>query len=128
MSVTLVTGGRDYNDRETVFARLDIRHNDYGIGLLVHGACRDRKTGELCGADGLAEKWAISREVPYLGVPAEWGRYGNSAGPRRNRQMPTMCRAFGVPVEHVIAFPGGSGTADMAGYAEGLGIPVEYVP
>ena len=42
------------------------------------------------GADGIdrsAKKYAEAWEVPYKEFPAEWDKYGPSAGPRRNRQM-----------------------------------------
>lgn len=123
----LVTGGRYYGDRDAVFRRLDAIDNDRGITLLVHGACRDKHTKELTGADALAEEWAIDRECPYFGIPARWRKYGDSAGPRRNREMPTLCAKMGVPVELVVAFPGGDGTNGMVEIADRLGIVVERV-
>lgn len=65
--------------------------------------------GGATGADTLARRWAEAREIPVWTFPADWKRYGpKAAGPVRNRQM----LEEGKP-EALIAFPGGSGTADM---------------
>jgi YspA, cpYpsA-related SLOG family len=114
----LVTGGRNYNDRAFVFATLDRAHAKHRIALLIHGACCDR-TGRLRGADGLAEEWAIAREVAYVGEPARWGTEGRAAGPRRNARMLDRWTP-----EAVVAFPGGEGTADMVQRALAAGLPV----
>lgn len=103
-----LTGGRDFPDRAAVFSRLDAIHKLTPITLLIHGACRDPKTGELRGADRWGELWAISRGVPYLGVPAEWWRLGHEAGPIRNQLIIDKYKPH-----HGISFPGGNGTHDM---------------
>lgn len=69
------------------------------------------------GVDCLAIDWAISRWLDFKEFPADWTRYGPSAGPIRNQQMldegkPTL----------VVAFPGGRGTADMSRRALQAGI------
>lgn len=122
----LVTGGRHYGDRARVFNELDRLHGvdrvpGGKITLVIHGACVLRGSKELRGADRWAQEWAIEREVPYLGHPAPWKLYGNGAGPRRNESMITRWR----PVDDVmvvLAFPGGSGTADMVNRARQLKI------
>lgn len=108
----IVCGGRDFTDRAAVFAALDRLHGRREVSLLIHGAAR--------GADLLAEAWAKEREVNYLGMPARWKKEGRPAGPQRNERM-----ANTRPVaDMLVAFPGGSGTADMIAVAEGLGIKV----
>jgi hypothetical protein len=111
--VVWVAGGRSYDDRECVFAALD----DLAIRLVLHGACRDRK-GQLMGADRWAEEWAISREVPYVGIPAMWGLYGKAAGPHRNGILSMN------DVDRLVVFPGGAGTQDAIRRAESHCIPV----
>jgi hypothetical protein len=101
----LVCGGRKYRGKQHVFSVLDELHENRTIGLLVHG--------NAPGADELAEKWAKSRQVMYLGVPAPWKQLGNAAGPIRNSYMLDKSKP-----DVVIAFPGGRGTADMFGKAE----------
>jgi hypothetical protein len=111
--ILLVCGGREYRDRAHVFDTLDLIHAKRGIGLLVHGACTKG------GADILAELWAKAREVPYLGHPARWRIDGKAGGGRRNQAMLDRWKPEGV-----LAFPGGSGTADMIRRAELAGLKV----
>lgn len=118
----LVCGGRDYKGRDRVFEWLDVIHEDSNIAVVIHGACCD-KEGNLRGADRWAEEWAISREVPYYGVPAKWASEGRSAGPKRNQWMLDHAKP-----EIVLACPGGSGTAHMRRIAEAVGIWVEDIP
>ena len=117
----LVTGGREYNNMRRVFDALDKVHDSVGVTEVVHGACCD-KMGNLKGADGLSEKWAISRQLPYRGFPARWKKFGPSAGPKRNQQMINEIRP-----DIVLAFPGGKGTKGCADYAESKGIKVVRV-
>lgn len=107
----LITGGRDYRDAATVNRALDRVLAERGIAVLIHGAAR--------GADTLAAEWAASRGVPVEAYPARWETDGRKAGPLRNQRMldegkPTAC----------VAFPGGTGTADMVRRCEAAGVPV----
>jgi hypothetical protein len=74
--IVLVTGDREWDDRQEIYDWLE---KFSGIKLLLQGSAR--------GADLLSEDWARSREVPYLGVPAEWATKGKAAGPIRNAAM-----------------------------------------
>lgn len=96
---TLITGGRDYNDRAAVYAALDLLHAQYPITCIIHGDAR--------GADRLCRDWAVSRGIPHLPHPADWESYGKAAGHIRNGQM-LLARP-----DYCVAFPGGRGTADM---------------
>ena len=102
----LVCGGRDFADKALLEATLDKVHAKYGDALvIIHGAAK--------GADLMAEDWAKARQVPYVGVPAQWDKHGKSAGPKRNKRMrdtmdPMAC----------IAFAGGSGTRNMISLME----------
>lgn len=44
-------------------------------------------SGTARGADRLGEQWAQDRDIPIERYPAEWDKYGKSAGYRRNEQM-----------------------------------------
>lgn len=92
----IVCGGREYADRVRLFWVLD---------FLRPTAIAE---GEAKGADSLAREWASERRVPCARFPALWEVHGRSAGPRRNRQMFT-----GFEPDGTVAFPGGTGTADM---------------
>jgi hypothetical protein len=128
----LVTGGRKYNDakaRAIIFQALDKIHSVKPINLIIHGACKDPKTGKQCGADLVAQDWALANEVDYQGWPAKWARFGNSAGPRRNAVM-AVALASTPGAKVCVAFPGGAGTEDMVDRAMNLqarGIAVDLL-
>ncbi len=104
MTRILVFGGRDFNDREYLFAELDLFDKDFGVTVVIEGEAR--------GADQLAANWAAVRGKQLLPFPADWARHGKSAGPRRNQQMLDEGRP-----DYAIGFPGGRGTADMSSRA-----------
>lgn len=103
----LVCGGRNYTDNVKVHSIL----NEYLISCIIHGAAR--------GADTLAGKYAYFHNIPTEVYPAEWDKYGKSAGYIRNKQMLDK----GKP-DLVIAFPGGRGTNMMCDLAEKAGVLV----
>lgn len=106
-------GGRYYTDRATADKVLDALAASSSLLLLATGAC------PYGGADELAETWAKSREVDYVGYPAKFKRDGKRAGPERNQRMLEVFRP-----DLVVAFPGGRGTADMVRRAESAGVDV----
>lgn len=111
---TLVCGGRDFRDRDALFAALDAVHEKHPIQILIHGAAR--------GADSLAGQWADERGVLSAPVRALWEKHGRkAAGPIRNRGMLLL------QPDGVIALPGGSGTADMITVAREAGVRV-WIP
>jgi hypothetical protein len=96
----LVCGGRDYFEKEKVFDELnDIYDSVNHIECLIHGGAP--------GADSLAGEWARSIPVQEHIFKPDWGKHGMAAGPIRNSAMLAM------NPDMVVAFPGGSGTADM---------------
>jgi hypothetical protein len=109
----LVTGGRDFTDKDLVDATLDRLHAERKFTLVIHGAAR--------GADWLAEEWARAKGVETLPCPANWRRYGRGAGSVRNQKMVEL------KPELVVAFPGGSGTAHVVELARHAGIEVIVV-
>lgn len=116
----IVTGGRDYNSYTLIHKTL----SEYADRdpLVVHGDCPT-------GADRHADRAARSLGFDRVMYPANWERRRKGAGPRRNARMVTdaaVLAAAGAEVL-VLAFPGGSGTADCSKRAETAGIPVRYV-
>lgn len=107
----LVCGGRDYRDRDRVYAALDKVRAKYPDIQLLHGGAD--------GADSLAEDWADVSGVGQTVFLAQWDLYGKRAGPMRNQRMLEEGRP-----DAVVAFPGGSGTADMVSRAERAGLPI----
>lgn len=110
-----VTGGRDFLDGIHVYESLDLffdlvsGEKDFLNTILVSGGAR--------GADSLAIDWAKDREVNYHVYPAKWKTFGRSSGPLRNREM------IEAGIDHLIAFPGGPGTADMVAACKKRNIP-----
>jgi hypothetical protein len=110
----LVCGGRDYLDKDRVFATLDEIDAGDKIGLLVHGGSS--------GADSLAGYWARMRDVPAAMFKPDWSE-GPRAGPVRNARMLRVTRP-----DLVVAFPGGKGTADMVRLAHAAGVRTMEMP
>ena len=87
----LVCGSRDWIDRDyirDVILEYNLTHH---IEIIIEGDAR--------GADRYAGRVAVELDIPLMVVPAKWGQYGNSAGPRRNVEMlykghPTVVLAF----------------------------------
>lgn len=107
----LVCGGREYSDFATLTKTLDAARAKHGDIIVIHGGAR--------GADSLAGKWADLRGVPCIGMNAAWTFYKNRAGPIRNQWMLDHAGP-----QAVIAFPGGTGTADMVTRAKAADLPV----
>ena len=111
----LVCGGRDFTDIDALFRVLDrVRCKINKPLLIIHGDAR--------GADKMAGKWARHVGLHEVKVPALWDVHSNRAGPIRNAAM------LGLMPDGVVAFPGGSGTADMVRQAKAAGIPVYIIP
>lgn len=80
----IVTGSRDWPDRQGVYDALNEVYRTYGPFVLVHGKCST-------GADAMAHDWyaMASRLVPVTEDPfkAAWAARGPAAGPERNERM-----------------------------------------
>jgi hypothetical protein len=105
----LVCGGRDFRDRDWLYAVLTKIHTAQGIDTIIHGGAR--------GADTLAGMFAKDFGFNIQIYPADWKRHGRSAGPIRNNTM----LIEGKP-NLVVAFPGGHGTANMIKQAQVVGV------
>lgn len=79
-------------------------------------------SGGAPGADTLAVRYATEAGIPFKVFPADWKKYGRSAGPRRNRQMAEYGDAA------IVFWDGKSrGTQNMIQQMRELGKPVEVV-
>lgn len=108
--IVIVTGGRNYQDKERVFRALDCERP-----MLV-------VTGGAKGADELAGRWVEQQGNPDVELRvyfADWETHGRAAGPKRNRRM-----LLAHPEAIVLAFPGGRGTANCVQQARELGMTV----
>jgi len=95
----LVTGGRDFTDKDRIWKALDWVHAKYTIECLFHGAAR--------GVDTICADWSVSRRTHRAAAQAEWDVYGKKAGIIRNQKM------LDWNPDYLIAFPGGRGTGHM---------------
>jgi hypothetical protein len=75
---TIIAGSRNVSDFEYVAECLDY-DVPWKIELVLSGTAR--------GADQLGERWAEKRGIYVERYPADWTRFGKSAGYRRNEQM-----------------------------------------
>lgn len=107
----IVCGGRDFDNLAYVWGALDAMHEKYGITALMQGGAK--------GADSLASEWAKTKPgIQRYVCKADWEKHGRAAGPIRNKRM----LEWGPDL--VVAFPGGSGTANMVKLATDAGVAV----
>lgn len=105
----LICGDRNWQDKEMIKDLL-LKLNPT---VVIEGACR--------GADVLTGEVAKKLGIQVLEFPADWTRFGNSAGPIRNKQMldeckPTLVVAFHDNIEK------SKGTKNMLSQAKKAGI------
>jgi len=76
-------------------------------------------SGGAPGVDTLGEHYAAANRIPVKLFPANWHKYGRSAGPRRNQQMAEYSQAL------LAVWDGkSSGTKDMIRRATQLNLTV----
>lgn len=113
----IIAGGRDFSDYELLKGRcnffLSEKMKSHQIVIV---------SGHAKGADALGERYATERGLRCDAHPADWEKYGRSAGYIRNREMADAADAL-------IAFWDGSsrGTAHMISYAKAKGLKVAVV-
>ena len=99
----VIAGCRNYNNYDEAKCYIDFclynirKEND----IVILSGCAS-------GADAIGERYAEENGYRLEKYPADWEKYGKSAGPRRNRQMAEIC-------DYVICFWDGnsSGTKSM---------------
>lgn len=106
----LICGGRNFID-ERIF------NGAMGDLIRMKGCPRKIIHGAAPGADTLADQWADRMAISRHRFPAQWDKHGRAAGPIRNQTMLDKGRPH-----FVVAFPGGSGTADMVRRAREAGL------
>ena len=75
-----VIGSRDFNNYRTAFKLLDRLSNKYNKNIKI-------VSGGANGADKIAEKYAQYRGLDIDIFPADWKKYGKSAGFKRNIEI-----------------------------------------
>lgn len=114
----IVAGGRNFNDYALMKERLDHYFQNLNKDELVI------ISGKASGADSLGERYAKENGIKIEGYPANWKRYGNAAGPIRNKQMIVEGKA-----DALVAFWDNTsrGTGGMIKLAEEHGLHVRVV-
>lgn len=75
----IIAGSRNFNDYEFLKQYMDfLLQNKQDIVVLC---------GEARGADSLGKRYALEKGFSVLSFPADWKRFGRSAGVLRNREM-----------------------------------------
>ena len=113
----IIAGCRDFNDYEMLKEKCDhmlSKKKDTHKVIIV--------SGHASGADALGERYAKERGFLLETYPAEWEKYGKSAGPKRNHRMAEVANAL-------VAFWDGKsrGTKNMIDLANMKGISVKIV-
>ena len=114
----IIAGSRKYDDYETLREKCDKilsqKLADENCNVVV-------VSGGASGADALGERYARERGLAVESHPADWARYGRSAGPRRNAEMAETADAL-------IAFPKEGekniGTQNMIKLARAKGLQI----
>lgn len=110
----IVAGCRNYNNY--IEAK---NYIDYCISNIKRDNTLVFLSGCCEGADKLGEKYATENRYAIEYYPAQWSKYGKSAGPKRNEQMAKIC-------DYVICFwdNKSSGTKSMIYYAKKYNKPL----
>lgn len=114
----IVTGSRDWTDRETIDAWLT-RMIRPPLTRIAHGACR--------GVDTIAAEIAVEMGLEEVAYPARWAELGKRAGFERNERMVAAeaSRAWrGIAFTTRKFTPG---TKDCVGRMVAHGVPVLVV-
>ena len=112
-----IGGVREFNDYDFAKQKIDIclsRLSKCGEITIVTGHCK--------GTDMLAECYAFERGYSLEVYPADWEKYGRSAGPRRNKQMVEIS-------DYVICFWNGKskGTKSLIDFTKKANKPLRII-
>ncbi|MHB1196338.1 MAG: DUF2493 domain-containing protein [Lutibacter sp.] len=114
MIKVIIAGGRNFDDFNKLCQVCDEFLQDQNNIEIVSGAYK--------GADLLGEKFAAERNYSIKQFPADWRRYGKSAGQKRNAEMANYA-------DMLIAFWDGEskGTKNMIDLATQAGLNVKII-
>lgn len=110
----IIAGGRDFTDYDLLVKKCDnILQNQSDITII---------SGTAKGADSLGERYSKDKGYQCSQFPADWERFGKSAGYKRNVEMAENADAL-------IAFWDGKsrGTKHMIDIAQSKGLMVRVI-
>jgi YspA, cpYpsA-related SLOG family len=111
----IIAGGRDFADYNLLSTKVShLIQNKLPDVAIISGVAR--------GADSLGAKFGRANGITVIEKPADWNKFGKSAGYRRNEEMLQIADA-------VIAFWDGKskGTKHMIDISRSAGIPVRVI-
>ena len=122
----IIAGSRDFDDWDLL--RLKVNYYTFlmepGSIEIVSGGQKTWLKDERrwVGADYFGEQYAKENGIPVRPFPADWDKYGDAAGPIRNKEMAPYAT-------HLIAFWNGKskGTKNMIEEATKAGLKVKVV-
>lgn len=112
----IIAGSRDFEEwsKSRLFKFLDAYHKKHTITTVVCGMAR--------GVDLYDKDWAKTRHIEVIEMPAEWDKYGKSAGYRRNTDMAEISDAL------IAIWDGVSkGTVHMINIARAKGLRITVI-
>jgi len=80
----IIAGGRDFKNRNLMYAIMST-YKKYTSS--ISRPITEIVSGDAIGADSLGVEWASINTIPVKHFPAEWDKYGRSAGFIRNAEM-----------------------------------------
>lgn len=109
-----VSGGRQFTNRDLLYATLDEVHRSRPVTVLIHGGAQ--------GADTLAASWASDNGIPVVPLEPDYDFHGPSAPRERNTEIVELA-------DELVAFPvkSSKGTWDAVRKARKKGIPVQVI-
>lgn len=113
----IIAGSRDFNDYELLKSKCIFLLQDKMKQCNVQIVCGCARGGDILGKQ-FAEEFGLK----VLEYPADWKKYGKSAGYRRNKEMAKVADAL-------IAFWDGEskGTKHMIDLAKEYGLPTRII-
>ena len=117
----IVAGSRNVTSYSHIAGHLDLLFAKWDAAK--PGLDVEIVSGTARGVDQLGEKYAASNDLECKKFPADWDRFGKSAGYKRNEQMAEYADAL-------VAFWDGCsrGTRHMINLAKAAGISVSIIP
>ena len=74
---TIIAGSRECTHYDDLLRAID--NIGWSPSVIISGTAR--------GVDRMGERWAKENQIPVEQFPADWDKYGKSAGVRRNAEM-----------------------------------------
>jgi YspA, cpYpsA-related SLOG family len=106
---TIIAGSRNITDYNLL--KQVIIESGFNISVVI--------SGNAMGTDFLGEKYAKEFNIPLELYPADWNRYGRSAGPIRNGEMAEKAEAL-----IALNFNNSKGTSNMISQAKSKNLKI----